>query len=382
MANAYVTGVSKTRFGPTTKTIPMLLQEAALAALADAELSISDIDAVVVANFLGGPNEKQLHLNAVFAGVFPQTNLPVWRVEGACASGGIAVHNAIAQLAHYPRILVIGIEKLSDIGGLELTRNIGMAGDALLDQPYGLTFPATYALVAQAYFGAYDATHADLELVSYKNHCNANRNPLAHFYHKTVTREEIAGSPEVATPLQLFDCCPVSDGAAAVIIESKPRTVSSVPILASSLMTDVISLGQRETATAFKSTQLAAKNAYNQAGLTPADIDFAEVHDCFTVAELVAIEDLGLAEPGQAARITREGDTQPDGRLPINNSGGLKAGGHAIGATGISQIYELVQQLRGTADKRQLERVRYGLAQNVGGAGGTCTVHILGGVHE
>ncbi|MCE5191170.1 MAG: thiolase domain-containing protein [Actinomycetia bacterium] len=378
MPQGYVLGVGKTRFGPTSKSLPSLAQEAILAALKDAGLEIGDIDAFIVANYLGGPNEGRLHLNAVVAGLMPGLNLPGWRVEAACASGGVAVHQALLALSRYERVLVVGVERMSGIPGMQLTRNIGMAGDLDLDQSAGLNFPASYALVAQRHMQAYGTTTRDLELISLKNHDNARLNPLAHFYHKTVTQADIDAGAMVASPLRLFDCCPVSDGAAAAVLSAEPRDRRSVPVLGSALSTDAISLSQRSTHTSFAAARTAASNAYRQAGVTARDVDFAEVHDCFTIAEVVAMEDLALCDPGEATRLIREGVTARDGELPINASGGLKAGGHAIGATGVGQVYEVVQQLRGEAGGRQLGKARIGLTHNVGGVGGTCAVHIMG----
>lgn len=355
-----------------------LAQEAILGALDDAGLEPGDLDAFVVANFLGGPNDSQLHLNAVVAGLFPGLNLPSWRVEAACASGGVAMHQALLGLHRYPRILVLGIERMSGVVGGVLTRNIGMAGDVILDQAAGLNFPATYALVAQRHMERYGTTTRDLELVSLKNHANAQLNPKAHFHHKRVTQVDIDAGATVAAPLRLFDCCPVSDGAAAVIVSLEPTGARCVPVLGSAVSSDVISLSQRETHTSFAAAITAGTDAYRQAGLDPADIDLAEVHDCFTIAELVAMEDLGFCAPGEAAALVRDGETAIGGRLPINAGGGLKAGGHAIGATGIGQVYEVVTQLRGEAGARQVDGCRVGLTHNVGGVGGTCAVHILG----
>lgn len=375
----WVSGVGKTRFGPTSKTLPQLAQEAALGALSDANLQPEDIDAFIVGNFLGGPNQKQLHLNSVVAGVFPGLNRPSWRTEAACASGGVALHQAVLALDRYPTILVIGIERMSDVVGSELTRNIGMAGDVVLDQVAGLNFPANYALVAQAHMAEHGTTTRDLELVSLKNHANANLNPKAHFHSKQVCQSDIDAGPTVASPLRLFDCCPVSDGAAAAVVSAEPRDERSIRVLASAVSSDAISLAQRPTRTSFAAARDAAARAYAEAGLGPSDVDLAEVHDCFTIAEIVAMEDLGFAEPGKATALLRGGETSIGGRIPVNPSGGLKAGGHAIGATGVGQIYEIVTQLRGEAGQRQVADARVGIAHNVGGVGGTCSVHLLGG---
>jgi acetyl-CoA C-acetyltransferase len=379
--NAYVTGVGKTKFGPTSKPMVQLGQEAALDALEDAGVSPDDIDAIIVANFLGGPNEGQLHLNSVVLGMFPGLHVPSWRTEAACASGGAAVHQAVLALSRYKRVLVLGLERLSGVVGTQLTRNIGMAGDAILDIEAGLSFPVTYALVAQAHMRRYGSTTRDLELVSLKNHANANMNPKAHFYLKKVTQRDIDDGPMVASPLRLFDCCPISDGAAALVISRERTGDRDVEILGSAIASDVISLTQREELTSFPATRVAAQCAYAEAGVTAADVDLAEVHDCFTIAELVAMEDLGLCAPGGAPDMVRAGDTAISGRIPVNASGGLKAGGHAIGATGVSQVCEVVTQLRGDAGDRQVADARVGITHNVGGVGGTSVVHVLG-VHS
>lgn len=356
----------------------MLAQEALIAALEDAGLTIGDIDAFIVANYLGGPNEGRLHLNSVVAGLLPGVNLPGWRVEAACASGGVAVHQALLSLSRYENVLVLGVERMSGIPGMLLTKNIGMAGDLDLDQGAGLNFPASYALVAQRHMQTYGTTTRDLELISLKNHENARRNPLAHFYHKSVVQADIDAGVTVASPLRLFDCCPVSDGAAAAVISRDSRDGRSIPVLGSGLSTDAISLTQRTVHTSFQAARDAAATAYAQADIVAADVDFAEVHDCFTIAEIVAMEDLGFCEPGAAVSLIRGGVTSRDGSLPVNASGGLKAGGHAIGATGVGQVYEVVRQLRGEAGDRQLARAEIGLTHNVGGVGGTCAIHVMG----
>lgn len=377
--DVFVVGVGKTRFGPTSRTMPQLAQEAIIGALDDAGMTPEDIDAIIVGNFLGGPNEHQLHLNSVVAGLLPGMNLPSWRTEAACASGGVAVHQAILSLGRYPTVLVVGMERMSNVVGLESTRNIGMAGDVILDQVAGLNFPANYALVARAHMAAYGTTTRDLELISLKNHGNANLNPKAHFHLKKVTQEDIDAGAVVASPLRLFDCCPVSDGAAAVIVSSRARDERSIPVMGSAVSSDVISLSQRETLTSFRAASDAARRAYAEAGVGPTDVSLAEVHDCFTIAEVVAMEDLGLAAAGEATALVRAGETSRGGRIPVNPSGGLKAGGHAIGATGVGQVYEVVTQLRGEAGERQVSDARIGLTHNVGGVGGTCAVHVLGG---
>jgi len=376
----YVTGVGKTRFGPTSHSMVRLAQSAMRDALEDAMLTPDDLGCIIVSNFLGGPNDSQLHLNSVIMGAIPGVLLPGWRTEAACASGGVAVHQALMAARQYGPVLVVGVERMTGVVSTDLTRNIGMAGDAALDQARGLNFPASYALVAQEHMAAYGTTSRDLELVSLKNHANANHNPKAHFHAKKVTQADIDGGAMVAAPLRLFDCCPVSDGAAAVVVTAERRSPRDVPILASAVMTDAISLMQRATTTSFPAASSAASAAYEQAGVGPEDVSFAQVHDCFTIAEIIAYEDLGFADRGFGSRLVREGTTFLEGSLPVNTDGGLKAGGHAIGATGVSQIIEAVTQLRGEAGSRQVPDPRIALTHNVGGVGGTCAVHILGGL--
>ncbi|MGB4593399.1 MAG: thiolase domain-containing protein [Coriobacteriia bacterium] len=375
---AFIIGAGKTKFGPTTYTLTQLLHQAITRALDDAGLRVTELGAFVVANFLGGPNNSQLHLNAVVAGLFPGVRMPGWRVEAACASGGVALHQAILSLSAYDPVLVVGVEKLSGLGGSELTHNIGMAGDAEIDQSQGLTFPGNYALIAQEHMRLHGTRLTDLEAVALKNHANARFNPNAHFQHKTVTQADIDAGATVAAPLRLFDCCPISDGAAALVISREPADARSLRVLGSAVRADVISLAQREEWTTFPAAREAAVDAYSQADIVASDVDLAEVHDCFTIAEIVAMEDLGLARPGEAVERLRAGDTQIGGPVPVNASGGLKAGGHAIGATGISQVYELVKQIRGEAGEAQVARASVGVAHNIGGIGGTAAVHVIG----
>jgi len=285
----------------------------------------------------------------------------------------------VLSLSRYERVLVLGVERLSGVVGTQLARNIGMAGDAILDVGEGLSFPASYALVAQAHMNRYGTTTRDFELISLKNHANANLNPKAHFYLKKVAQQDIDGGATVASPLRLFDCCPISDGAAALVVARERSGKRDSAILGSAIASDTISLSQRETLTSFPATREAARRAFEEAGVTPEDVDLAEVHDCFTIAEIVAMEDLGLCRPGEAVDIIRSGESAIGGRIPINASGGLKAGGHAIGATGVSQVCEIVAQLRGEAGPRQVRSARIGVTHSVGGVGGTSAVHILGG---
>jgi len=376
-SGVYVTGIGRTKFGVLPQGVPELLYEAVSNALEDAGIDYTELDAAYVANFCGGPFVGQLHLNSLLCSLLPGVHIPIVRIETACASSGAAFFQAGIALSRYRTILVAGVEKMTGLDGLATSYNIAMAGDAVLEGGQGLIFPATYALMALAHMERYGTTLDDLALVSLKNHENANRNPLAHFYHKRVTLDEIKSSAVVCTPLRLFDCSPVGDGAAAVVLSAERRSDRDVKVLASTLATDTIAIPEREDLTTVPATRVAASQAYQQAGLRPSDIGVVQVHDCFTIAELVALEDLGFCRAGQAKDLVREGRTSLSGDIPTNVDGGLKADGHPIGASGLGQIYEVVLQLRGDAGERQLENVEVALTHNIGGVGGTCAVHIL-----
>lgn len=374
---AYISGIGRTRFGVLQEQLPELTYKAIYNALEDADLSPNDIDAIYVANFLAGAVQNQLHLNSLIASLLPGFNKPIIRVETACASGAAAVFQAILSLTRFERVLVVGVEKMTTLPGRDMARALAMAGDWIQDYGEGLIFPASYALVAQNYMRDYGATHDDLLKVSYKNHKNANLNPEAHFNYKHVGMDEIQASPTICSPFNIFDCCPISDGAAAAVISKERIKASDPAIIGSAIGTDAISLTQRASLTSFAATKAAAACAYEQAGVGPKDIDIAEVHDCFTIAEMVALEDLGLCPPGGSVELIRTGATELTGRLPVNTDGGLIGDGHPIGATGLAQLFELVTQLRGTAGERQIKNAKTGIAVNVGGVGGTGVVHIL-----
>lgn len=373
-----ITGVGRTKFGILSKSLVELTYEAMFNAIEDSPLDIKDIDAIYVSNFLGGPLNGQLHFNSIIASLLPSINIPIIRIETACASSSVAFNQALNSLKKMPNIMIIGVEKMTGTKLMSPTDAIAMAGDHEIDFEQGLIFPAAYALIAQQYMQKYGVTHDILELVSYINHVNANRNPLAHFYHKEVTREMIKNSQMVASPLNLFDCSPLSDGAVAIIISDKKHADRDIRILSSRIATDTISLTQRADMTSFLATKIAGAQAYKDAGITPKKIDVVEVHDCFTISELLALEDLGFCAPGESSTMIENGDILLDGALPVNPDGGLKANGHPIGATGLAQIFEIVTQLRLEAGSRQVADPEIGLTQNIGGIGGTCGITILG----
>lgn len=373
----YLNGIGRTKFGNLSKSLIELAYEAMFNAIDDSPLKITDIDAIFVSNFLGGPLDGQLHLNSIIASLLPDINIPIMRIETACASSSVALNQALNCLKKTPNIMVIGVEKMTGTRLMAPTDAIAMAGDHGIDYENGLIFPASYALIAQQYFQKYGINHEILEKISYINHKNANLNPLAHFFYKEVTMEMIKKSQMIADPLNLFDCSPISDGAVAIIISDKRQSDRDIEILSSQISTDTISVTQRKDLTSFKATKLASRKAYSDTHLSPNDIDILEVHDCFTISELLALEDLGICEPGKSYELVENGDILIDGEIPVNPDGGLKANGHPIGATGLAQIFEVVTQLRMEAGERQVNNPEIGLAQNIGGIGGTCGITIM-----
>jgi acetyl-CoA C-acetyltransferase len=374
----YIVGAGRTKFGKLDTSLEGLAYDAISKAIDDSNVSVRDIEAIYVSNFLGGPVNGQLHLNSMISSLIPGCNIPIVRVETACASSSSAMNQAIIALSKFSNVLVLGVEKLTGPSLIPQIDAIAMAENRTIEKENGLIFPAAYALIAQQYFKKYGISHEVLEQISYINHQNANRNPLAHFFQKNVTMDMIRSSRMISTPLNLFDCSPMSDGAVAMVITDKKKTDRDVKILSSQIATDTISIPERKDLTTFKATKIAAQKAYREAGLTPKKIDLFEVHDCFTIGELIALEDLGLCERGSACHLVEDGRISIEGDFPVNTDGGLKANGHPIGATGLAQIYEIVTQIRGEADKRQVVDAEYGLAQNIGGIGGTCGITILG----
>ena len=366
-----ISGAYQTKFGELwDKSLEDLILEAGAGALADARLNKNKIDLVIVANMLA----EQNHLGAIAVQLLGFYHTPAFRVEAACASGGIALHQAITAIkaGEAQTVLVIGAEKMTDKSNGEIAQAL-MGAASSQERQAGLTFVGLYALMARAYFEKFGATKNDLAYVAIKNHRHASRNPKAQ-YPFPVELETVLKSSCVASPLHLFDCSPITDGAAAIVVSNQSNEVE---VVASAVATDSVSLTERELLTELKATKLAAQKAYKQAGIGATDIDLAEVHDCFSIAEIMAIEDLGFCAKGAGAKKIKAGEFDHDGRLPVNLSGGLKACGHPVGATGIKQIVELVTQLKGEAGQRQIKKAQIGLAHNVGGSGATAAVHIL-----
>ena len=374
----YILGIGRTKFGVLPESIPEMMYESIYKALNDANMEVKELNAIFVSNFIGDSSYNQAHLSSIASTLLPDTNLPSFRVEAACAGGGVALHLGLNTLHKYKNILVIGVEKMTDLGSMESLRSVCSATDLVLEQKEGLVFPAAGALVSQQYMKKNNVLLKDLNLVALKNHENANLNPYAHFYGKKVTEDMINNSPIICSPLRLFDCSPNSDGAASVIISNEKRNKRAVKVAASEMATGNIHLAIEKDITHFPATRIAGEKAYKAAGITPKEINFAEIHDGFTAMEMSSMEDLKLCKPGKAKELVRNGITKLNGELPINMDGGLKANGHPIGATGIAQVYELVTQLRGEAKKRQVPG-NIGLSYTFGALVGSASVHILRG---
>ncbi len=377
-----VIGVGLTKFGEHWgKGFRELAIEAGIKAIEDAGISGKDIDAMYIGNMSGGRFIGQEHIASLIAGELG-LNIPATRVEAACASGGLAVRQAyLAVLSgKHDVVLVGGVEKMTDVKTSEAALTLVGAADQEWEGYHGVTFPGLYALMARRHMYEYGTTREQLAMVAVKNHENATKNPIAQ-YPYPITIESVINSPPIAEPLNLLDCSPITDGAAAIVVcaedVAKKFTDKLVHIAGSGHATDTLALHDRESLTEIKATKLAAKMAYEEAGIKPAEVDVAEVHDCFTIAEILAIEDLGFVEKGKGGEFVEDGETRLDGSIPINTSGGLKACGHPVGATGVKQIAEIVLQLRGEAGERQVKDARIGLTHNVGGSGATAVVHIL-----
>ncbi|MGC9307251.1 MAG: thiolase domain-containing protein [Thermoplasmatota archaeon] len=385
MRDVALIGGGLTQFGELwEKSLADLVAEAGIGAIMDAGIEGEDIEALYIGGMSAGRFVGQEHLGSLAAEVsgLSELHIPATRVEAACASGGLALHNGYLAVASgmYDVVVVGGAEKMTDVAGTEATNILASAANREWEAFFGATFPGLYALMARYHMHKYGTTSEQLAQVAVKNHHNGMLNPKAQ-YRREVTVEDVLTSTMVADPLHLLDCSPITDGAGAVVISSmdkaKEYTDQPVRIAASETAADSLSLSERSRFDGIPAAMTASRRAYQRAGVSAADIDVVEVHDCFTIAEIMAIEDIGFVEKGEGGRAVDDGLTTLDGELPVNTSGGLKSKGHPVGATGIAQIHEMMLQLRGQADKRQVADASLGLTHNVGGSGGTAVIHIL-----
>ncbi len=384
MRSVSIISVGLTQFGEHwDKNFKELIAEAGTKAIVDSGLERKDIQAVYGGCMASGRFIGQEHIGALIADQLGLNPIPATRIEAACASGGVALRNGYIAVASglYDIVAVGGIEKMTEVSTEDAGFALGGAGDQETELFVGASFPALYALMARAHMEKFGTTEEQMAAVSVKNHSNAVHNPYAQFRNE-ITIEDVMKSGYIASPLKLLDCSPISDGAAAVILcatdVAKKMKVAgkAVEIIASAQASDTLALAHRKNLWETASAKIAGEQAYKLAGVKSKDISFAEVHDCFSPAEIMAIEALGFCKQGEGGKFTEQGNTAIGGAIPVNTSGGLKAFGHAIGATGIKQAIEAYWQLNDMAGKRQVKGAEIGLSHNVGGSGATCVVHL------
>ena len=381
MSNLAVIGVGMAQVKSSSgKSLTELFVQAAKDAVEDS--GVSKLDAMYVGNMMSGFLQNQEHLGSLMASALGREGMPTYKVEAACASGGVAMNAGVkAALSGLDKIVLVGgVEKMSDNSTPKVTAGLMMAEDKLKVATTGVTFVGLNAMIAREYMLKYNVHHEEIAQFPVLCHGNALDNPKAQF-HKKISVDDVLQSSLVADPLRLFDCSAMGDGAAALVLapmdEAKKLTDSPVEVCASTVATDTLSLYQRKELTVFEGSRRAAGEAFARAHLTPKDIDVVEIHDAFSVLGIMAIEDLGFADKGSGSELLREGQCSRDGKLPINTFGGLKARGHPVGASGVYQIAELTLQLSNRAEKCQVPNASVGLSQSVGGIGSTVAVHIL-----
>lgn len=384
MRSVSVIGTGETAMGRfPERSLKSLIQEAGVKALVDSGVDKGDVDALYISNYNAQFLCGQGHLGPLASQTLGLGQVPAVRFEGACASGGLAFRQALISVASgmYDVVLVGGVEKMTHVSTETVTQALANASDVENEAEAGATFPSLFAMIANRYFHEYGNVRDEMALCAVQNHDNALKNPDAQL-RKKISVEQVLNAVPIADPLTIFDCSLVSDGAAFVVLcatelVGKKSSGRPIEVIGSGHGGDVLALGSKRSLTTFDATVRAAKSAYDMAGIKPGEVDFAEVHDCFTITQIINGEDLGFFEKGKGGLAVARGWTSAGGKLPINLSGGLKAKGHPIGATGISQIHEVVTLLRGEAGERQLERAGIGLTQNLGGTAATCVVNIF-----
>jgi acetyl-CoA C-acetyltransferase len=379
-----VIGIGKTAFGAfPDRDIRSLAVEAIKNALSDANLSSEGVEAFYLGNFAGPSFVGQNHLAPYIGTAAGFETIPCTRIEDACASSGSAFFHGWQAVAAglYDTVVIAGVEKMTSQSTPRVAEILAGAGDMSGEGKAGATFPALFAMIARRHMYQYGTTREHLAAVAVKNHANGAKNPLAHMRKVITMQQALAGKP-IAEPLTVYDCSLISDGAAAVVIvpayQAHRYTSRFIRVLGAAQTSDHVALDSKVDITEFPAVKSAGSRAYEMAGVGPNEIDVAEVHDCFTIAEIVASEDLGFVKKGEGGPFAAAQKSAINGEIPINTSGGLKSKGHPVGATGVGQICDVVMQLRCDAGERQVANPQIGLAQNLGGSGATCVVTILG----
>jgi acetyl-CoA C-acetyltransferase len=376
-----VLGAGSTKYGKLNESVIEIALNASKDAIESAGITPKDIQAGYISNVFGVA-DKQVHMAPVIMSNLGIPHVPGLTIESACGSGSVMLREAYANIAagFYDCVLALGVEKITHTGTTQSTTLFSYCSDFFYEGGNGATFPGLFASIARAYMTTHKANEEDLAYVAVKNHENGILNPKAHV-RKKITVDDVMKSPVVASPLKLYDCCPFSDGASAVILCNEEFAKKSrkpyVEVIGSGRGASPAAVQAREDITTIPSTISAAKQAYKMAGITPKDIDFAEVHDCFTIAEIIDIEDLGFFPKGTAAHAVTEGATKINGEIPINPSGGLKSKGHPIGATGVGQVVEVFEQFTGKAGERTVKNAETALTHNFGATGASAAVHIF-----
>ena len=380
MRNVAVVGVGQTKFGEHwNKSLRDLIVEAGNLAIKDAGIDRRAIEALYIGSMSPGRYTGQEHLGALAAD-FLQLRVPATRFEGACASGSLALRNAYINVASGRQdvAIVLGVEKMTDVSGAEAITSLAAAGDQEWEAAIGLTFGGLYALMARKHMHDYGTTREQMALVSVNNHKNGVNNPWAQF-RSPITVNDVLTSSLVADPLRLLDCSPLTDGAAALVLMSEQRAkqmANPVWMLGTGQGSDTIALHDRKSYTEVAATKIAAREALKDAGGRVDDMNLVEVHDCFSINQIIALEDLGFCAKGKGGRFVEDGNISLDGSIPVNTTGGLKAGGHPVGATGVRQAIDIVRQIRG--DSCNQLNAEKGLTLNIGGSGATAVINVFG----
>ena len=381
MRETWVVGAASSRYGKLGESGREAATRVALEAIDRSGIDPKRIGQTYVSNAFGVA-ERQAHLGPLLNTALGIPEVPSATIESACSSSSAGLHEAYVHIAagFADAVLVVGVEKLSHLDTLTATSYFAMGADYPFETRNGATFPGLYATLANAHQQKFGTRTEELGAIAVKNHANGARNPHAHF-QKEISMETYLRSPVIASPLRLYDCCPFSDGAAAAVVAAREiveRPVAEpLVIRASARSGSIADMHDRPELTGLPATRAAAAAAFRQAGVGANDIDFLEVHDCFTIAEVLALEDLGFYPKGAAAHASAEGETARDGRLPVNPSGGLKAKGHPVSATGVGQVVEIFEQFNHRAGGRQVPKTEWALAHNVGATGGSCSVHLF-----